>query len=104
MDLRFSQPFWMVYGHFLGYIDYIERGPDMLYMVGKTCLYGICFNIVHNELGHKNMNIFEYLIFQRDQEKNINLFKTKMMGHETATFCHTHIYLSNRILQTEIIS
>ena len=36
--------------------------------------------------------------------KNINLFKTEMEGHEPALCCHTHIYLSNRILQIQFNS
>ena len=35
--------------------------------------------------------------------KNINLLKTEMEGHETALCCHTHIYLSSKILQVQII-
>ena len=73
------------------------------YIVGKIFLFGIRFNIVYHELGHKNMKNVEYL-FSQSSEKNISLLKTEMEGHETALCCHTHIYLSNRTLQIQIIS
>ena len=75
----------------------------MLYMVGKSVRYGIHFNIVYNESGHKNMNNFECFFFHRIQKK-YQSFKTEMEGHETALCCHTHIYLSSRTLQIQIIS
>ena len=69
-------------------------------MVRKIFVYGIRFNIVYNESGHQNMNNFEYLFFHRVKNKNTNLFKTEIEGHET----NLHIYLSNRILQIQIIT
>ena len=63
----------------------------MLYMVGKIFLYGISFNRVYNELGHTNIYKFEYLLFHRVQEKNINILKTEMEEHETAQCHYTHI-------------
>ena len=43
-----------------------------IYMVGKIFPYGISFNVVYNESGHKNMTNFQYLFF-RVQEK-ISIF------------------------------
>ena len=45
----------------------------LFYMFGKVFLYGITFNIVYSELGHKNMKHFEYLFFHRVLEK-ISIF------------------------------
>ena len=51
------------------------------------------------------MKHFEYLgFFYRVLGKNTNLLKTEMEGHETALYWHTHIYLSNRTLQIQVIS
>ena len=47
----------------------IETGPDMLYMVGKIFLYGICFNMVYNESGHKYMNNLESRFFREFRKK-----------------------------------
>ena len=76
----------------------IATGPGMLYMVGKFFLYGISFNIVSNELGHKNMTNFEDLLFSQHSGKNINLLKTEMEWHQTTLCCHTHIYLSKGVV------
>ena len=75
----------------------------MLYMVGNICLYGIRFNIVYSESGHKKLNILN-TFFLQNPGKNINILKTEMEWHETALYCHTHIYLSNRTLQIQIVS
>ena len=61
----------------------------MLYMVGEIFLYGICFNRVYTESDHNNMTNFAYLFFTSSQ-KNINLLKTAIEGHDTALCCHTH--------------
>ena len=53
------------------------------------------------------MNNFEYLFFFTEfttYGKNVNLFEKEMEMHETALCCHTHIYLSNRTLQIQIMS
>ena len=66
-------------------------------------MYGISFNIVYNELGKENIKNVEYP-FSQSSGKNINHLKTDLEGHETVLCCHTHIYLSNRTLQIQIIS
>ena len=76
-------------------------GPGMLYIVGKIFLYGLRFDIVYNETPHENMKNLENLFFSQCSE---NLFKTEMEVHETALCHHTHISLSNRSLQIQIIS
>ena len=76
----------------------------MLYMAEKIVLYGISFTIVYNESGHKNMTIVENLFFYRVQEKKSIFLKTEMDGHEITLCCHTHIYLSNRIIRIQITS
>ena len=42
-------------------------------------------------MSHKNMKEFKYLFFSQHSEKNINLIKTEMEGHETALCYYTHI-------------
>ena len=74
----------------------------MLYMVRKVFLYETRFNIVYNESGHKTINNVEYLFFT-EFRKNINLLKTEIKGQEQALCCHTHIYLSNKTIQIQII-
>ena len=73
----------------------------MSYMVAKIFLYGISFNIVYNESDHKNIIILNPF---RSSGKKYHLKKTEMEEHETALFCHTHIYRSNRTPQIQIIS
>ena len=75
----------------------------MLYMVAKVFLYGLRFNIVYNELGHKNMKHFEYLLSHRVQENILIFLKQRWMSVKQHCF-HTHIYLSNMTLQIQIIS
>ena len=48
------------------------------------------------------MKIFEYM-FSQSSGKNINVFKTQMEWHEEAMYYHTHMYLSNRTNQVQII-
>ena len=83
----------------------IKTMPGMLYIVGQVFLYGKSFNIIYNELGHKimNMKFFEYRFLLQSSIKNINHLKTEMEAHDPAMCCHTHIYLSNRYLQIQII-
>ena len=90
--LGFSQLLRIVSRHFWGSKNKLKQ-PLACYIVGKIFMYRISFNIVYNESAHKNMNISEYLFFHRVQEKNINILKTEMEGHEAAQCCHTHIYI-----------
>ena len=68
----------------------METGPRMLYMIGKIFLYGISFDIVYNELVHKNMNKSD-LFFLQSSETNMNLLKPEMEVRETALCHRTHI-------------
>ena len=48
----------------------------MLYMVEKIFMQGVSFDIVNNELAHKNLKKFEKLFFRQGSEK-IALFTNR---------------------------
>ena len=57
----------------------------MLYMVRKIFRYGISFNIIYNESGHKNMNTF----FSQSSGKNILIL---IRDGNSTVWSYTHIY------------
>ena len=76
----------------------------MLYMVGKIFLQRISFAIVYNESAHEYMKNVEYL-FSFSAEKISIFLKQRWRGRKHQVLCcHTHIYLSNRTLQIQLIS
>ena len=75
----------------------------MLSIVGKIILSGVSVDRVYYESVHEN-DKFEKRIFSNRVQKKVNLLKAEMEVYETALCHHTHIYLSNRSLQIQIIS
>ena len=63
----------------------------MLYTVEQIFLQGVSFDIAYNELAHENM------------KKKYQYFLNSDVGVSTNGY-HTHIYLSIRTLQIQIIS
>ena len=64
----------------------------MLYMVEKTFLYGISFNIAYNESGHENRKNVKYLFFHSIQKK-ISVFLKQRDGGtwKSTVLSYTHI-------------
>ena len=69
-------------------------GSGMLYMVGKSFLYAIMFNIVYSESDHEKFR--KTGIFTKFG-KHINILKTETMVDETVVYHPTHKYLSSTI-------
>ena len=64
----------------------IETRTGLLYMVGKIFMYGIRFNIEYNNLGHKNMKIFEYLLGDNNTSTCITNQEVPVLSPTIANF------------------
>ena len=79
-----------------------EIGPGMLYMVGRIFLYGLSFNRVYNELGHKNITNFEYLFFTEFRTKKSIFLKHRWEGmNQHWVVIHTLIYQIGLLVRTQ---
>ena len=62
----------------------------MLYVVGKMFLYGITFNIIYNESGHKNI----YLNVLTEFTNILIFLKQRWRGmNKHCIVIHTYIYI-----------
>ena len=70
----------------------IDWNRGMLFLVGKIFMYGISFNMVYNESGHKSMIHFEYPFSQSSGKKSIFLYQRWRGIEQHCVVTHTYSY------------